>query len=60
MVWDLDNKALAPPWGTNISSDITSMGNYFISNTGRDLFDLLLEALNEAARKNMDVSIVSY
>lgn len=60
VVWDLDDKSLAPPWGTNIGSDITSMSNYFVSSTGRDLFDLLFEALDEAARKNLDASIVSY
>lgn len=46
-----------PLGGADISSDITSMGNYFVSSTGRDLFDLLIEAFDDALKNKSDVVI---
>ncbi|MCX7113287.1 MAG: Imm70 family immunity protein [Proteobacteria bacterium] len=57
VVWDLEDRTKQPPWGKNISPDITSMENYFVSSTGRDLFDLLLEAFEYAEKKSLPVSI---
>ncbi|MCP2040702.1 hypothetical protein L1281_001291 [Neisseria sp. HSC-16F19] len=60
VVWDLDDRSVLPPWGGNISADIKSMADYFVTSTGRDLFDLMFEALDEACEKNIDVTIVDY
>ena len=57
VVWDIENRSAQPPWGTNIAADITSMGNYFVSSTGRDLFALLEEALTAAGEEGQDVFI---
>jgi len=55
IVWDIEDRKAQPPWGTNIAATITSLGNYFVSSTGRDLFSLLEEALGAAAEKQRDV-----
>lgn len=60
VVWDAENRSAKPPWGDNISSDITSLGNYFVSSTGRDLFDLLREALQAASEAGAPARIVQY
>ena len=60
VVWDLDDRSALPPWGGNISADIKSMADYFVTSTGRDLFDLMFEAPDEACEKNIDVTIVDY
>lgn len=57
VIWDIDDRSKAPPWGTNISSDITSMGNYFVTSTGRDLLDTLFETFEYAKKKGADVMI---
>ncbi|AQQ42191.1 MULTISPECIES: Imm70 family immunity protein [Burkholderia] len=57
VIWDYEDRAKQPPWGADISSDITSMGNYFVSSTGRDLFDLLIEAFDDALKNKADVVI---
>jgi hypothetical protein len=57
VVWDIENQSARPPWGTNISPDITSLGNYFVSSTGRDLFALLEEALKAAEEEGQDALI---
>ncbi len=33
------------------------MSNYFVSSTGRDLFDLLIESFDDAKQNKSDVAI---
>ena len=54
VVWDLENRSARPPWGDKIAPDITNLGNYFVSSTGRDVFELLDEALSAAAEEKTD------
>ena len=56
-VWDIASRSAQPPWGTNISPDITSLGSYFVSSTGRDLFALLEEALGAAEQECQDAIV---
>lgn len=55
VVWDIENRQSRPPWGDNIASHITNLGNYFVSSAGRDVFDLLGEALTASAEQQRDV-----
>ena len=32
VVWDIEDLELTPPWGTDISSEITNLSNYAINN----------------------------
>ncbi len=57
VVWDLDVPAAKPPWGSNISSDITDLSNYFVTSDGRDLFDVFFEALGGAQESGQDLRI---
>jgi hypothetical protein len=54
VVWDLENRHSKPPWGDNIATHITSLGNYFVSSTGRDVFEILEEALAASAEEQRD------
>ena len=58
VVWDVEDRSARPPWGDEISSEITSLGNYFVSSTGRDLFDLLHEALRSSSESGEPARIV--
>lgn len=51
VVWDIENRQSKPPWDTNIASHITSLGNYFVSSTGQDVFTILEEALAASAEE---------
>jgi len=57
VIWDIENRSAQPPWGTNIAPTITSLGNYFVSSTGRDLFELLEEALSASSVEKGDAVI---
>lgn len=58
VVWDIENPNKLPPWGCNVSPEITSLANYFVTSTGRDLISTLIEALEDAASSNKPVAIV--
>ncbi|WP_243735212.1 Imm70 family immunity protein [Paenibacillus turpanensis] len=38
VIWDAEDLSQQPPWGKNISEHITSLGNYFVTSEGEDLF----------------------
>jgi 2,3-bisphosphoglycerate-dependent phosphoglycerate mutase len=59
VIWDIDDLTKQPPWGHDISPDITSLANYFVTSDGRDLFDVLLMALRDAWNEKNDLEIVS-
>lgn len=44
-----------PPWGANISEEITDLSNYFVTSSGEDLIILLKHALDKA--KELKVSL---
>jgi hypothetical protein len=58
IIWDIEDRSNTPPWGDVISTAITSMGNYFVSSTGRDLFELLNEVLQHAVKHRQAIDIV--
>jgi 2,3-bisphosphoglycerate-dependent phosphoglycerate mutase len=47
VIWDFDDRSKRPPWGNDISPDITDLSNYFVTSTGRDLIDVIGECLDE-------------
>ena len=59
IVWDLDDPSKQPPWGKNISSEITDLSNYFLTNDGKDFIILLFNALDKAMELNTDLRIKS-
>lgn len=63
VVWSYEDRDTLPPWGSEISKDITSLSNYFVTSSGRELIPLLEEILVEASEHNGDnhvVEIVKY
>lgn len=48
MIWDIDDRSLTPPWGDNISDDITDLSNYFVTSEGEDFLSVFAAALDKA------------
>ena len=57
VIWDIEDLSKQPPWGNNISKDITSLLNYFVTSEGDDLLQLLYHALKKAKEVNSAVEI---
>jgi 2,3-bisphosphoglycerate-dependent phosphoglycerate mutase len=47
VIWDFEDRSKRPPWGSNISPDITDLSNYFVTSAGRDLIEVIAECLDE-------------
>ncbi|WP_320965473.1 immunity 70 family protein [Enterocloster bolteae] len=59
VIWDIENLAAQPPWGTNISSDITNLSNYFVTSDGEDFITIFSHALEKANELNYGLKISS-
>jgi len=57
IVWDFENLNALPPWGNNISSEITDLSNYFVTSEGEDLLDVLKKAMNTSIEIDEDLVI---
>ena len=52
VIWDIDDRSLTPPWGDNISEDITDLSNYFVTSEGEDFLSVFAAALDKAQQRN--------
>ncbi|MGY3778481.1 immunity 70 family protein [Isobaculum melis] len=51
IIWDAKNLQKSPPWGSNISQDIKTLADYFVTSDGENLFSVLDDALNRPYTK---------
>jgi len=59
VVWDIDDLSKQPPWGKNISNDITNLSNYFVTSDGEDFITIFFNALEKAKKLQVDLTIDS-
>ena len=59
VIWDIDDRSLTPPWGDNISEDITDLSNYFVTSEGKDFLTVFAAALDKAQKRNAPLKIQS-
>lgn len=59
VIWDMEDLAKQPPWGKEISNQITDLSNYFVTSDGRDFLMILHKALDAAMEIEKDIIISS-
>ena len=59
VVWNMEDLSQQPPWGDNISSEITDLSNYFVTSNGKQLFDVLNAAIKHAAELKTSIKVKS-
>lgn len=59
VIWDIENLSVQPPWGTNISDNITNLSNYFVTSDGEDFITIFNRALKKAEELNCGLKIIS-
>lgn len=59
VIWDIEDLTKQPPWGANISPEITSLANYFVTSEGTDFFKVLIAALDQAIKYKVDFEVES-
>ena len=57
VIWDIDDRSLTPPWGDNISDNITDLSNYFVTSEGEDFLTVFAAALDKAQQRNAPLKI---
>jgi 2,3-bisphosphoglycerate-dependent phosphoglycerate mutase len=60
VIWDIEDRSKAPPWGAKISSNITDLSNYFVTSTGRELIPMIRECLEELRDVGGVLKVVTY
>ncbi len=40
VIWDIEDLSKQPPWGNDISEDITDLSNYFVTSDGEDFISV--------------------
>lgn len=59
VIWDIDDMTKMPPWGKNISKDITDLSNYFVTSDGEDFLMLFKHALEKSLELRLPIEIES-
>ena len=59
VVWDIEDLSKQPPWGSDISKDITDLSNYFVTSDGNDFITVFIHALEKAKEVNAEIEIKS-
>jgi hypothetical protein len=57
VIWDINDLTKKPPWGSDISKQITSLSNYFVTSKGKDLIETFLFALRLSIQNKCDLII---
>ncbi|MEC0537344.1 Imm70 family immunity protein [Bacillus inaquosorum] len=50
VIWDIEDVSKRPPWGDNISEEITNSSNYFVTSDGEDFIKILKSALEKGKK----------
>ena len=48
VIWNIDDLTQQPPWGDDISEDVTDLSNYFYTSGGLDFLTMFSDALTKA------------
>lgn len=59
VIWDIEDLSKQPPWGNEISKDITDLSNYFVTSDGEDFLSVFFRALVKAKENNTSIEIQS-
>lgn len=57
VIWDIDDLRKRPPWGDNISSNITDLSNYYFTSDGKDFITVFMNALQKAEELGQPLKI---
>ena len=59
IVWNFEDLSEIPPWGSEVSSEITSMENYFVTSEGYNLIDVIEKSIVASEEIEEDICIKS-
>ena len=60
IVWDIDQPGALPPWGERVGSHVANMAQYFVTTTGRNLVDEVVDNLESQIEFGGPLEIVPF
>jgi 2,3-bisphosphoglycerate-dependent phosphoglycerate mutase len=60
IVWDIEKPGARPPWGDQVGPHITNMAQIFITDTGRNLVDELVDNIESQLEFGGPLEIVQF
>lgn len=60
VVWDAENPTLDPPWGRDVGAHVQNVAQYFVTTTGRNLVDEIIDNLESLRDFGGTLEVISY
>lgn len=60
VVWDIEKPGAAPPWGDDVGAHVSNMAHYFVTSTGRNLVDEIIDNLESQIEFGGPLQIVPF
>lgn len=60
VIWDIEDIRKDPPWGKSFGPHVKSMADYFVTTTGRNLVNEILDNLDSLKEFGGSLDIISY
>jgi 2,3-bisphosphoglycerate-dependent phosphoglycerate mutase len=60
VVWDIEKPGQAPPWGTAVGAHVQNMATYYVTQTGRNLVDEIIDNLESQLEFGGPLEIVPF
>lgn len=60
LVWDIERPDAAPPWGDDVGAHVSNMAHYFVTSTGRNLVDEIIDNLESQIEFGGPLQIVPF
>lgn len=60
VIWDIENMNKLPPWGSEIGKHVKSVAEYYVTSTGRNLVDEIIDNLEAMKEFGGTLEIISY
>lgn len=60
VVWDIESPNTAPPWGKSYGPHVKNMADYYITTTGRNLVDEIIDNIESLCEFGGSLDIISY
>lgn len=60
VVWDIEQPGLQPPWGTQVGPHVTNMAQYYVTQTGRNLVDEIIDNLESQVQFGGPLEVVPF
>lgn len=60
VIWDFDDQTILPPWGKEIGNHVKNIYSYYVTTSGRNLVDEIIDNMEALAEFGGTLEVISY